>query len=60
MKPPRWKTWQGVYKGSGDPVFKIPLVLSYFICPSLLVENKMLLVFTENTKSYSNLKYLPL
>ena len=25
MKPPRWKMWQGVYKGTGVPVFKIPL-----------------------------------
>ena len=27
MKPPRWKMWQGVYiyKGSGVPVFKIPV-----------------------------------
>ena len=39
---------------------KYPLVVSYFICPSSLVENKMLLVFTENTKSYSDLDYLPL
>ena len=60
MKPPRWKMWQGVYKGSGDPVFKITLSGELFHMPSALVKNKMLLVFTENMKNYSDLEYLPL
>ena len=36
MKTPRWKMWQGVYKGSGDPVFKIPLSGELFHMPQFV------------------------
>ena len=61
MKPPRWKMWQGVYKGSGVPVFKIPLSggllhMSQFVSR----KTKCYLNLQKVWKNYINLEYLPL
>ena len=36
MITPKMETWQGVYKGSGDPVFKIPLSGELFHMPKFV------------------------
>ena len=46
MKTPRWKMWQGVYKGSEDPVFKIPLSVELFHMPQFVSRKQNVTVFT--------------
>ena len=60
MKPQVGKCGKGYIKAPEFLFSKYPLVVGYYICHSLLVENKMLLVFTESMENYINLEYLPL
>ena len=57
MKTPRWKTWQGVYKGSGDPVLKIPLRISNLeLEKNILLTMHALINISENLMETMDIK----
>ena len=61
IRPPKMENVARVYKGSGVPVFKIPLISGGLLHMSQFVGRKQNVIgIYRRLKNYINLEYLPL